>query len=84
MQEKTGQKILYDLRSSRVVKETVERYGGIALMCRVGHSLIKEDMRKENARFAGELSGHYYLQDCFYIEVPFFIVLKVLELMGRY
>ncbi len=54
--------VLYDLRSSRAVKEVITENGGTAVMCRVGHSFIKQQMRETNAIFAGELSGHYYFR----------------------
>lgn len=57
-----GALVLYDLRSSRVVAEEVERAGGVARMCRVGHSFVKAQMREEGALFAGELSGHLYFR----------------------
>ena len=57
-----GARILYDLRSSRVVAEEIERCGGQAGMCRVGHSFVKAQMREEGAIFAGELSGHLYFR----------------------
>lgn len=57
-----GGRVLYDLRSSRVVAEEVERAGGEAGMCRVGHSFVKAQMREEGAIFAGELSGHLYFR----------------------
>ena len=74
-------KILYDLRSSKIVPETINQKGGIAIETRVGHSFIKEHMRKEKALFAGEVSGHYYLRDNFCIESPFIILLLLLKLM---
>ncbi len=55
--------ILYDLRSSRAVKECIEENGGKAVMSRVGHSFIKAQMREHDAIFAGELSGHYYFKE---------------------
>lgn len=58
-----GGVIFYDLRSSRVVKEVIERTGGVAMMSRVGHAFIKQQMRDNQALFAGELSGHYYFKD---------------------
>lgn len=61
-----GAIILYDLRSSWAVKEEIEKAGGIAKMCRVGHGLIKKQMREEKALFAGELSSHYYYSN-FYV-----------------
>lgn len=61
----TGVPIVYDLRSSWVVKEEVERAGGVAIRDRVGHSFIKATMRERGAAFAGELSGHFYFGDNF-------------------
>jgi phosphomannomutase len=58
-----GKTILYDLRSSRIVPETITHLGGKAVRTRVGHAFIKEGMREANALFAGELSGHYYYRD---------------------
>ena len=58
-----GSKIIYDVRASWAVRETIERAGGIPLINRVGHAFIKERMRKEDAVFAGEVSGHYYFRD---------------------
>src|SRR5262245_27391671 len=52
--------IVYDLRSSWVVKEEVERAGGIPVRERVGHSFMKATMRAKGAMFGGELSGHFY------------------------
>jgi phosphomannomutase len=62
LKENPGATILYDLRSSRAVKEIIEENNGIAHECRVGHAFIKQQMLDENALFAGELSGHYYFQ----------------------
>jgi len=79
LKERPGEKILYDLRSSNIVAETIKKNGGLALVGRIGHSFIKERMRKEDIFFAGELSGHYYLKDHFFCECPFFVLFKVLE-----
>ncbi len=57
-----GGRVLYDLRSSRATAEAIEAAGGVAQRCRVGHSLIKADMRECDAIFAGELSGHFYFR----------------------
>jgi phosphomannomutase len=57
-----GAKVLYDLRSSRAVAEEIEAAGGVAEMCRVGHSFVKAQMRESGAIFAGELSGHFYFR----------------------
>jgi phosphomannomutase len=57
-----GGRVLYDLRSSRVTAEEIERAGGVSEMCRVGHSFVKARMREVGAIFAGELSGHMYFR----------------------
>lgn len=76
-------KILYDLRSSWVVKEEIEKHGGKAIEFRVGHSFIKEKMRTESIEFAGEVSGHYYLKQNHYIESPMIIILYLLEFLSK-
>lgn len=68
LERQPGAKILYDLRSSRSVPEYIESLGGIAVKTRIGHSLIKSDMRKQSAALAGELSGHYYFADLFFTD----------------
>lgn len=60
-----GVPIVYDLRSSWVVKEEIAKGGGIPIRDRVGHSFIKATMRERGAAFAGELSGHFYFGDNF-------------------
>ena len=78
-----GAKIVYDLRASYAVKDTVSRYGGTALMNRVGHAFFKKRMREENAVFGGEVTGHYYFRDNFYADNGFIPALLILELMSR-
>jgi phosphomannomutase len=75
--------IIYDLRASYAVKDTVERYGGRALMNRVGHAFIKRRMREENAVFGGEVTGHYYFRDNFFADNGFIPALLMLELMSK-
>ncbi len=82
-EENKGRVILYDLRSSRAVKEVIEENGGIAHECRVGHTLIKAQMLEENALFAGELSGHYYFQANKNGEVSTLAALTLLNLMAK-
>lgn len=78
-----GSTIIYDLRASYAVKDIVARYGGTALMNRVGHAFIKRRMREENAIFGGEVTGHYYFRDNFYADNGFIPALLLLELMSR-
>ncbi len=81
-----GAKIIYDVRASRAVPETIERDGGVPLMERVGHAFIKARMRKDDAAFAGEVSGHYYFRDFSQADtgtVPFLLMLELVSKKGR-
>ena len=81
-----GSKIIYDVRASWAVRETIERAGGIPLINRVGHAFIKERMRKEDAVFAGEVSGHYYFRDFYQADsgvIPFLLMLELVSKRGN-
>jgi phosphomannomutase len=75
--------VFYDLRSSWSVKETIEAGGGTPMMSRVGHSFIKQQMREQNAIFAGELSGHYYFRDNYFTESASLAVICVANFVSR-
>jgi phosphomannomutase len=78
-----GGTILYDVRASRAVADTVEREGGRALVNRVGHAFFKTRMREEDGVFGGEVSGHYYFRDFYCADSGTIPALLVLELLGR-
>jgi len=81
-----GEKVIYDVRASRAVPETIERAGGVPLVNRVGHAFIKQRMRKEDAVFAGEVSAHYYFRDFSQADtgvVPFLLMVELLSRRGR-
>ena len=78
-----GAKVVYDVRASYAVKDIVQKYGGTALMNRVGHAFFKRRMREENAIFGGEVTGHYYFRDFYYADNGFIPALLILELMSR-
>lgn len=71
--------ILYNAVCGRIVPETVKLSGGNPIRVRVGHSFIKEAMRKYNALFAGEHSGHFYFRENFYAESSLIAGLILLE-----
>jgi len=79
LRKKPGEKILYDIRSSKTVGEVIKENNGKPVFCRVGHSFIKEKMRQEDIIFGGELSGHYYLRENHFCEAPFFVLFKIIE-----
>lgn len=75
--------VLYDLRSSDAIREAIEENGGEAIMCRVGHAFIKNQMREAKAIFAGELSGHYYFRENFYTESSALAVIYIANLVSQ-
>jgi phosphomannomutase len=77
-----GATILYDVRASRAVADTVERAGGRALMNRVGHAFFKTRMREEDGVFGGEVSGHYYFRDFYCADSGTIPALLILELLS--
>ncbi len=78
-----GARIVYDVRASRAVPDSVRAAGGVPLIHRVGHAFIKKRMRDENAAFGGEVSGHYYFRDNWYADNGMIPALLLLELLGR-
>jgi phosphomannomutase len=86
LEKEPGAKIIYDVRASWAVRDTVERAGGIPLINRVGHAFIKERMRQEGAVFAGEVSGHYYFRDFYQADsgtIPALLMLELISKRGR-
>jgi len=83
LKENPGEKVLCDVRSSNIVRDVVKEMGGIPVIGRIGHSFIKERMRRENIIFQGELNGHYYLRTHYFCEAPFFVIFKILEEISR-
>jgi phosphomannomutase len=81
-----GAAILYDVRASRAVPDTVLRAGGTAHANRVGHAFFKTRMRDEGAIFGGEVSGHYYFHDFYNADsgtIPALLVLEKLSVEGK-
>ena len=75
--------IIYDVRASYAVKDTVKKLRGKALMNRVGHAFFKKRMREVDAIFGGEVTGHYYFRNNFFADNGFIPALLILELMSK-
>jgi len=78
-----NQKVLYDIRSTKALPEIIKLYKGIPIMGRVGHSFIKEKMRKEDILFAIEFSGHYYHKFHYFCESPILVMLEILKELSK-
>ena len=86
VRKESGAAILYDVRASRAVRDTVEAAGGIAHINRVGHAFFKTRMREVGAAFGGEVSGHYYFHDFYCADsgtIPALLILELLSVEGK-
>jgi phosphomannomutase len=86
LRKQPGSTILYNLIVSKSVPELVDNSGGKAIRTRVGHSYIKAEMRKTNAIFGGEHSGHFYFRDNWYADsglIAFLIMLELVSVEGK-
>jgi phosphomannomutase len=86
LEKEPGAKIIYDVRASWAVPDTVRRAGGTPLVNRVGHAFIKHRMREEGAAFGGEVSGHYYFSDFSQADsgtIPALLMLELVSKKGR-
>ncbi|MEA2449202.1 MAG: phosphomannomutase, partial [Thermoleophilaceae bacterium] len=86
LEKEPGATILYDVRASRAVRDTVEKRGGTALVNRVGHAFFKTRMRETGGAFGGEVSGHYYFHDFYNADsgtIPALLILELLSKKGR-
>ena len=61
-----GQPIIFDVKCSQALPDAIERAGGVPVMWKTGHSLIKEKMKELDAPLAGEMSGHMFFTEGFY------------------
>ncbi len=78
-----GAAVVYDLRSSHVVPEEILKLGGRPIRERVGHSFIKETMKKHDAVLGGEVSGHYYFRDHWFADSGLMAFVKLLDVVAR-
>lgn len=80
-----GAAICYDIRPGKITIDMIEEAGGVPVVTRVGHSLIKEKAREVDSPFAGESSGHFFVKMPFgFFEAPGIVTLKLLQLLSEY
>lgn len=83
LEKNPGETIVYALICSRAVPEIIEKMGGKAVRSKVGHAIIKPIMKKENAIFGGEHSGHFYLRENYFADSGLIALLVALELLSE-
>jgi phosphomannomutase len=78
-----GAHVVYDLRSSRVVPQTISALGGVPVRERVGHAFMKATLRRFAGPYGGELSGHFYFRDLWYTDSGIYAAGLVLGQVAR-
>jgi len=78
-----GESVVYNLICSKAVPETIENMGGKPIRTRVGHAIIKPIMKRENAIFGGEHSGHFYFRENWFADSGLIALLVCLELLSE-
>jgi phosphomannomutase len=83
LSKNAGATIVYDVRASKAVPDTIEAAGGKPLYNKVGHAFIKKRMSDENAIFGGEVSGHYYFTDFYGCDSGVAPMVYLLDFLSR-
>ena len=83
LKKRKKQKVIYNVVCSHMVPDTIRKYGGVPAIERVGHSFIKQTMRKINAIFACEHSAHYYYRDNYRADSGIITSLIVSEIISK-
>ncbi len=80
----TNKKVIFDVKCSESLEKMIIKYGGKPLMWKTGHSLIKDKMKIENAKFAGEMSGHIFFADNYYgFDDALYVGLRLLQILSN-
>ena len=83
LEKESNAAIVYSAVCSKALPELVRREGGRPIRTKAGHSIIKPQMRKHDAAFGGEHSGHFYFRDNYFADSGIVAMLTVAELVGR-
>ncbi len=83
LQRLPGAKIIFEVKCSQGLIERIDELGGVPLMYKTGHSLIKAKMKAEQSPLAGEMSGHIFFADRYYgFDDALYASLRLLEILS--
>jgi phosphomannomutase/phosphoglucomutase len=84
LEHNPGARIIGEVKCSQVLYDDVKKHGGVPIMWKAGHSLIKSKMKEEGAIFAGEMSGHLFFADRYFgYDDAIYAGARLLEIMSR-
>jgi phosphomannomutase/phosphoglucomutase len=78
-----GSTIIYDVKCTGHLQHVIEEAGGLPMMYKTGHSLIKNKMKEVDAPFAGEMSGHFFFKERWYgFDCGIYSAARLLEILA--
>jgi len=81
---KNGDEILYDVKCSQALEDMIIKYGGVPVMWKTGHSLIKQRMAELNCKLGGEMSGHIFFADDYYgFDDAMYVAARIIQTLSR-
>lgn len=83
LRQRPGSAVVFDVRSSKVVADVVQKHEGQPVRSKVGHPFMMAEMAAHRAPFGGEASGHFYFQDNFYADSGAIAALLILEVISQ-
>lgn len=84
LEKKKGLPIIFEVKCSQGLVEFIESHGGVPIMWKTGHSLIKAKMKEEDSPLAGEMSGHMFFKDNYYgYDDAIFASLRLLQIISK-
>jgi phosphomannomutase / phosphoglucomutase len=66
LKQNPGANIIFEVKCSQALPEMIEKFGGIPVMWKTGHSILKKKMKELKSPFAGEMSGHLFFADRYF------------------
>ncbi|MBI86938.1 MAG: phosphomannomutase [Candidatus Marinimicrobia bacterium] len=81
---KNNEEILFDVKCSQSLIDMIIKYGGKPVMCKTGHSIIKNKMKEIDCKFGGEMSGHIFFADDYYgYDDALYVGARLVQLLSR-
>ncbi|HKJ68573.1 MAG TPA: phosphomannomutase/phosphoglucomutase [bacterium] len=82
--QQEGEEVIFDVKCSQALEQTIRAKGGTPVMWKTGHSLIKQKMKESGARFGGEMSGHLFFADEYYgYDDAIYVSARILQTLSR-
>ncbi len=79
-----GATVIYDVKCSQQLTRVIEQAGGVPMMYKTGHSLIKAKLREIGGPIAGEMSGHIFFGERWYgFDDAMYTAARLLEILSR-